>query len=99
MPEILVSMLSRRLTPHDVKMELSSRKSQNSLNAQSDSHVPKGRKLKLKNSETDSLTLTLYTFHDQRKQVVTLATLSVYIYVYNQLRQYSCLCLLQKMLF
>lgn len=77
MPEILVSMLSRRLTPHDVKMELSSRKSQNSLNAQSDSHVPKGRKLKLKTSETESLTLTLYTFHDQRKQVVTLATLSV----------------------
>lgn len=31
----------------------------------------------LKNSETDSLTLTLYTFHDERKQVVTSATLSV----------------------
>lgn len=77
MPEILVSMLSRRLTPHDVKMGLSNRKSQNSLNAQSNSHVPKGRKWRLKNSETDSLTHTLYTFHDQRKEVDTLATLSV----------------------
>lgn len=45
----------------------------------------------LKNSETDSLTLTLYTFHDERKQVVTSATLSVQICIYNQLRQYSCL--------
>lgn len=77
MPEILVSMLSVRLPPHDVKIGSGSRKSHNSLNAQPNSRLPRGRKLRLKNSETDSLTLTLYTFHDERKQVVTSATLSV----------------------
>jgi len=55
MPEILVSMLSTRLPPHDVKIESSSMKSQNILNAQPNSSVPRGRKWRLKNSETDSL--------------------------------------------
>lgn len=77
MPEILVSMLSIRFPPHDVKIGSNSKKSQNSLNAQPNSNVPRGRKWRLTNSETDSLTLTLNTFHDQRKQVVTSVTLSV----------------------
>lgn len=48
MPEILVPMPSIKLPPRDVKIGSSSRKSQNSLNAQPNSSVPGGENEGLK---------------------------------------------------
>lgn len=76
MPEILVSMLSARLSPHHVRIGSGSTKSQNSFNANPQQRTWWGGKGRLRTSERGSLALTLYTCHGDRNQVATSATKS-----------------------